>query len=113
MTFALRKQAGNFHPQIAGADFSHAMLQRARSKPLEKVSSNGKFATPSWIEADALCLPFPDNHFSLVTSAFGSAISPTTSRTVRDRPRSSTRSEFGILDFSEPRRHRPTVSPLL
>src|SRR6202166_3868964 len=37
MTFALRKRAGKHSPQILGADFSHAMLQRARSKSLEKV----------------------------------------------------------------------------
>src|ERR1039458_1828286 len=34
MTFALRKQAGNSSPQVFGADFSHAMLQRASSKSL-------------------------------------------------------------------------------
>src|SRR5580698_4973863 len=39
MTFALRKQAGNNRPQVLGADFSHAMLQRARSKSLENVSN--------------------------------------------------------------------------
>ena len=47
------------------------MLQRARSKSLEQSRQNGKSAMPRWIEADALCLPFPDQHFSLVTSAFG------------------------------------------
>jgi demethylmenaquinone methyltransferase/2-methoxy-6-polyprenyl-1,4-benzoquinol methylase len=67
MTFALRKQAGNRSPQILGADFSHAMLQRARLKSLDKVSQNGNAAVPEWIEADALRLPFPDQHVSLVT----------------------------------------------
>src|SRR5580658_8702807 len=32
MTFALRRRAGSAPPQILGADFSHAMLQRAASK---------------------------------------------------------------------------------
>src|ERR1700722_12613898 len=45
MTFALRKQAGDWHPQIVGADFSHAMLQRACSKSLDKMATNGKSAT--------------------------------------------------------------------
>src|SRR6202171_2992321 len=36
MTFALRKQAGNSSTQIVGADFSHAMLQRASAKSLRK-----------------------------------------------------------------------------
>src|SRR5580693_3550480 len=42
MTFALRAQAVNDGPQVLGADFSHAMLQRARWKSLDKVSSDGK-----------------------------------------------------------------------
>ncbi len=32
MTFALRRQAGKSSAQIVGADFSHAMLQRATAK---------------------------------------------------------------------------------
>ena len=32
MTFALEKQAEKSHPRILGADFSHAMLERARKK---------------------------------------------------------------------------------
>jgi demethylmenaquinone methyltransferase/2-methoxy-6-polyprenyl-1,4-benzoquinol methylase len=36
MTFALRRQAGNASPQILGADFSHAMLERAASKSSSK-----------------------------------------------------------------------------
>src|ERR1035438_2477813 len=67
MTFALRKRARNNRPQIVGADFSHAMLQRARSKSLDKVEENSKTAIPRWIEADALCLPFLGQHFSLIT----------------------------------------------
>ena len=63
MTLALRRQAGKSSARILGADFSHAMLQRASHKAA---------ATPlRWIEADALRLPFPDDHFDLITSAFG------------------------------------------
>jgi demethylmenaquinone methyltransferase/2-methoxy-6-polyprenyl-1,4-benzoquinol methylase len=103
MTFALRQQAGNSSPQVLGADFSHAMLQRARSKALDKVS-NGKLAVPHWIEADALCLPFPDQHFSLVTSAFGFRNLADYDAGLREigrvlRPGG----ECGILDFSEPK----------
>jgi demethylmenaquinone methyltransferase / 2-methoxy-6-polyprenyl-1,4-benzoquinol methylase len=60
MTGSLRKRAAQ-GTQIVGADFSHAMLVRARVKD----------ARPGWIEADALQLPLPDAHFDLVTSAFG------------------------------------------
>jgi len=66
MTFALRRAAGKPSPQILGADFSHAMLQRATAK---SATRNG--ARPGWIEADALNLPFPASRFDLVTSAFG------------------------------------------
>ncbi len=62
MAFALRKQGAA--ARITGADFSHAMLSRATAKTTEK--------TPiTWIEADALSLPFPGNSFDVVTSAFG------------------------------------------
>jgi demethylmenaquinone methyltransferase / 2-methoxy-6-polyprenyl-1,4-benzoquinol methylase len=104
MTFALRKQAGNCSPQVLGADFSRAMLQRARSKSLDKVSPNGNSAVPHWIEADALCLPFPDHHFDLVTSAFGFRNLADYDAGLREivrvlRPGG----ECGILDFSEPK----------
>jgi demethylmenaquinone methyltransferase/2-methoxy-6-polyprenyl-1,4-benzoquinol methylase len=104
MTFALRKQAGNAAPQILGADFSHAMLQRARRKSLDKPSQSGNSAVPRWIEADALRLPFPDEHFSLVTSAFGFRNLADYDAGLREivrvlRPGG----ECGILDFSEPR----------
>src|ERR1039458_1074350 len=63
MNFAARKQAGNSAAEILGADFSHAMLQRACSKSLDKISQGGQSKMPRWIEADALHLPFPDQHF--------------------------------------------------
>src|ERR1700691_1722554 len=63
MTFALRRRAGSESLQILGADFSHAMLQRAAAKR--------RGTTLRWIEADALRLPYPDARFQLVTSAFG------------------------------------------
>src|SRR5437016_13429091 len=60
MTFALRRQA-TASAKILGADFSHAMLQRASEK------SSG---TPlRWVAAYALRLPFRDAQFALVTSA--------------------------------------------
>jgi demethylmenaquinone methyltransferase/2-methoxy-6-polyprenyl-1,4-benzoquinol methylase len=102
MTFALRKQSPSRGQQIVGADFSHAMLQRAREKSLDKSSSNRKTA-PQWIEADALNLPFPDQHFNLVTSAFGFRNLADYDAGLREivrvlRPGG----ECGILDFSEP-----------
>jgi demethylmenaquinone methyltransferase / 2-methoxy-6-polyprenyl-1,4-benzoquinol methylase len=99
MTFALRRQAGKASPQILGADFSHAMLQRATAK---SAAANG--SAPRWIEADALNLPFPSAHFDLVTSAFGfrnlADYDAGLSEIVRVlRPGG----ECGILDFGEPK----------
>jgi demethylmenaquinone methyltransferase/2-methoxy-6-polyprenyl-1,4-benzoquinol methylase len=105
-------------PQILGADFSHAMLQRALSKsagasaehsPNNAFSSNassptGEPAMPRWIEADALNLPFPSQHFDLVTSAFGFRNLADYDAGLREivrvlRPGG----ECGILDFGEPK----------
>ena len=103
MTFALRRQAGTCSSQVLGADFSRAMLERARSKSLDKVS-NGKSAVPYWIEADALCLPFPDQHFSLVTSAFGFRNLADYDAGLREIARVLKHGgECGILDFSDPK----------
>ncbi|PYX41848.1 MAG: dimethylmenaquinone methyltransferase, partial [Acidobacteria bacterium] len=63
MAFALRRLAGESGAAIVGADFAHPMLVRAVRK------SNG--SSLRWVEADALNLPFPDESFDLVTSAFG------------------------------------------
>jgi demethylmenaquinone methyltransferase/2-methoxy-6-polyprenyl-1,4-benzoquinol methylase len=99
MTFALRRRAGKSSRQILGADFSHAMLQRATAKSLSPSDS-----CPGWIEADALSLPFPSAHFDLVTSAFGfrnladyDAGLSEIARVLRPG------GECGILDFGEPK----------
>jgi demethylmenaquinone methyltransferase/2-methoxy-6-polyprenyl-1,4-benzoquinol methylase len=95
MTFALRRVAIDGSAQIMGADFSHAMLQRALSK-----SDESRLA---WIEADALNLPFPDAHFDLVTSAFGFRNLADYDAGLREIARVlRPGSECGILDFGEP-----------
>jgi demethylmenaquinone methyltransferase / 2-methoxy-6-polyprenyl-1,4-benzoquinol methylase len=95
MAFALQRRAANSSATILGADFSHAMLQRAYEK------SEGP--SPSWIEADALSLPFSDGEFDLVTSAFGFRNLADYDAGLREilrvlRPGG----ECGILDFGEP-----------
>ena len=105
MTFALRRQAGKSSPQILGADFSHAMLQRAMEKsPSVAQNLSGPGRIPGWIEADALNLPFPSEHFDLVTSAFGFRNLADYDAGLREivrvlRPGG----ECGILDFGEPK----------
>src|SRR5215472_476160 len=59
--------------RIVGADFAHTMLVRARAKSADLSAADGASATTRvpFFEADALCLPFADASFDLVTSAFG------------------------------------------
>jgi demethylmenaquinone methyltransferase/2-methoxy-6-polyprenyl-1,4-benzoquinol methylase len=103
MTFALRRRAGSETAQILGADFSHAMLQRAAAKAAEKAPDKGRSATLRWIEADALRLPFPDGHFNLVTSAFGFRNLADYDAGLREIARVlAPGGECGILDFGEP-----------
>jgi demethylmenaquinone methyltransferase/2-methoxy-6-polyprenyl-1,4-benzoquinol methylase len=95
MTFALRRQAGKSSARILGVDFSHAMLQRA----------NGKAVGTSldFVEADALCLPFPDEQFDLITAAFGFRNLADYDAALREMVRLlRPGGECGILDFGEP-----------
>jgi len=70
LSFDLAK-AGN--ARIIGADFAHPMLVRAKEKSahVAGASQNGAQAPVRFLEADALRLPFGDNSFDLVTTAFG------------------------------------------
>jgi demethylmenaquinone methyltransferase / 2-methoxy-6-polyprenyl-1,4-benzoquinol methylase len=69
LALALR-QRGN--ARIIGADFAHTMLTRARAKSAEvSAGSNSPTNILPVAEADALRLPFADESFDLVTTAFG------------------------------------------
>ena len=59
--------------RILAADFAHTMLVRARAKSILGSSHSGMPAPPPLplFEADALRLPFANNSFDLVASAFG------------------------------------------
>jgi demethylmenaquinone methyltransferase / 2-methoxy-6-polyprenyl-1,4-benzoquinol methylase len=94
MALALRKQASQ--AEITGADFSHTMLVLASKK-------NSQPKCIKWIEADALQLPFPDQSYDLITSAFGFRNLADYDAGLREivrvlRPGG----ECGILEFSEP-----------
>ena len=93
MARALRKQAAD--SEIVGADFSHGMLTRGK----QKLSGNRIYAA----EADALRLPFSDQSFDVVISAFGFRNLANYDAGLREiyrvlRPEG----QMGILDFSEP-----------
>src|ERR1700722_17282188 len=76
LAFSLRRAPGT-RAQIIGADFSHAMLVRARGKSLGGETGRARRAVPLQsgalpvFEADALRMPFADRSFDLVTTAFG------------------------------------------
>jgi demethylmenaquinone methyltransferase / 2-methoxy-6-polyprenyl-1,4-benzoquinol methylase len=100
MAFALQGQAGKSTAQILGADFSHAMLQRAAIKSADRKEKS----SPQWIEADALNLPFPNSYFDLVTSAFGFRNLADYDGGLREIARIlRPGGECGILDFGEPK----------
>jgi demethylmenaquinone methyltransferase/2-methoxy-6-polyprenyl-1,4-benzoquinol methylase len=95
MAFALSREGKDSH--ISGADFSHAMLKLASLK-----SSSDR--PVKWIEADALQLPFANQSFDLVTSAFGFRNLADYDAGLREiwrllRPGG----ECGILEFSQPK----------
>ena len=95
MTFALDRRAGDSKPLILGADFSHAMLQRASAKAAG--------TRLRWFEADALNLPCGNEQFDLITAAFGFRNLADYDAGLREivrvlRPGG----ECGILDFGVP-----------
>jgi demethylmenaquinone methyltransferase/2-methoxy-6-polyprenyl-1,4-benzoquinol methylase len=94
MTFALRRRAHGT-ARIWGADFSHAMLQRAGQKSVG--------TSLRWIEADALRLPLPDKSMDLITAAFGFRNLSDYDAGLREIWRVlGPEAECGILDFGEP-----------
>ncbi|HKW19284.1 MAG TPA: bifunctional demethylmenaquinone methyltransferase/2-methoxy-6-polyprenyl-1,4-benzoquinol methylase UbiE [Terriglobales bacterium] len=94
MAFALRRESQE--AEITGADFSHTMLLLAAKKTLPP-------RPVKWIEADALQLPFPDQSFDLVTSAFGFRnLADYNAGLCEIRRILRPNGECGILEFSEP-----------
>jgi demethylmenaquinone methyltransferase/2-methoxy-6-polyprenyl-1,4-benzoquinol methylase len=63
LAFALRKKG---KARIIGADFAHTMLVRANAKSTAEAGG-----AISFLESDALQLPFANESFDLVTAAFG------------------------------------------
>ena len=115
LTFALERAAiraakGQETARIFGSDFVPPMLALARKK-----ARRARHAA-TFLAADALSLPFPDQSFDLVTAAFGFRNLSNYDRGLREifrilRPGG----ELGILEFSEPRGkgYRPPLPLLL
>lgn len=53
--------------QVVLADINSSMLEVGR----EKLTDHGVVGNIEYVQADAECLPFPDNHFDCITIAFG------------------------------------------
>jgi demethylmenaquinone methyltransferase/2-methoxy-6-polyprenyl-1,4-benzoquinol methylase len=108
LAIALRRPGRS---RVYGADFAHPMLVRAVAKVPTRGRDGVKSSAPgnaSYIEADALRLPFADATFDLVASAFGFRNLANYQQGLREifrvlKPGGS----LAILEFSEPR------SPLL
>lgn len=96
MTLALARQGKALRAPIVGADFSHAMLERAVTKTAAR--------NIRLVEADALEMPLPDSCFDLVVSAFGFRNLANYDAGLREIWRVlKPEGEVGILDFSEPK----------
>ena len=89
--------------EVLAADSWRRLLSRHAAARHREIVGSKRGKIPSWIEADALSLPFPSAHFDLVTSAFGFRNLADYDAGLREivrvlRPGG----ECGILDFGEP-----------
>ena len=83
---------------VTGADFCAPMLDIAREKGEQRKSS------VSFVEADAQSLPFEDNHFQIVSAAFGLRNVADTDQGLRELTRvCKPGGKVAILEFSVPR----------
>ena len=97
LAFALHKKSGGKAP-ITGTDFCPEMLEIGREK-------GGRFGRAvTFIEADAQQLPFEDNHFQVVTVAFGLRNVADTDRGLAEMVRvCRPGGKIAVLEFSVPR----------
>jgi demethylmenaquinone methyltransferase/2-methoxy-6-polyprenyl-1,4-benzoquinol methylase len=96
MTLALLKRRPKSGEPVIAADFSEAMLARARKKLARRRATV--------VSADALHLPFEDERLDLITTAFGFRNLANYEAGLEEFFRVlAPGGELGILDFSEPR----------
>ena len=85
---------------IIGADFCPEMLRLAEHKTA-RIKAEGRIR---FLEADAQHLPFPDNHFQIVTVAFGLRNVTDTDKGLAEMVRVvKPGGKVAILEFSQPR----------
>src|SRR5215467_341665 len=68
LAFALQRKAKG---RVWGADFAHTMLIRAEEKSAAEPGNRASAWRIPFVESDALRMPFADESFDLVTTAFG------------------------------------------
>ncbi len=87
--------------RITGADFCPEMLTIARQKG-QKLNVNDRI---EWVEADAQQLPFDDDHFQIVSVAFGLRNVADTDQGLREMTRvCRPGGRVAVLEFTTPRR---------
>jgi demethylmenaquinone methyltransferase/2-methoxy-6-polyprenyl-1,4-benzoquinol methylase len=85
---------------VIGADFCHEMLALGDRKR-QRAGINGRLA---FVEADAQRLPFPDDHFQIVSVAFGLRNVTDTQRGLSEMARvCRPGGQVAVLEFSMPR----------
>ena len=85
--------------RVVGTDFAHPMLTIAREKAIKRKADGDV----SFLEADTLGLPFPDNSFQVVTVAFGLRNVCDTDRGLREMARvCRPGGQVAVLEFSTP-----------
>ena len=85
---------------VIGADFCHEMLALGDQKR-QRAGINGQV---TFVEADAQRLPFPDNHFQIVSVAFGLRNVTDTDRGLAEMARvCRPGGRVAVLEFSMPR----------
>ncbi len=99
LAFAFEK-ATQFKVPVIAADFCFEMLDVGEQKRVKRKNSKVQF-----IEADTQKLPFPDNHFQIVSAAFGLRNVADTDQGLREMTRvCKPGGKVAILEFSMPRK---------
>ncbi len=99
LAFALLRASGGKAPVVA-TDFCQPMLDIGRQKKIAR----GIDGQLEFMQADAQNLPFPDNHFQIVTVAFGLRNVADTDQGLREMTRvCQVGGRVAVLEFTMPR----------
>lgn len=95
--------AGSRQVNVVGTDFTPRMLELAREKFHRLCPDQPRSAAIEFIQADTQQLPFPDNHFQIVSVAFGLRNVCDTRAGLREMIRvCEAGGRVAVLEFSQP-----------